>query len=194
MRKFFLLFCLWSAVLLAGEWQVDKSADNRVVFTSEVVVLTFDGVTNQIDGFLYWEGDSLFEKNSQFHFEVDLNSIETGIGKRDRDMRDVLETNKWPLTYFEGTVVSHKQVNDQPPTYEVTAKGQYFVHGIEQEREIPVTITLLNDGRMHVTGQFSVLLSDHQIKAPSLAAFVKVSDEIKVKVDFYLKAVTDESN
>jgi polyisoprenoid-binding protein YceI len=159
-----------------------------------VVVLTFDGVTDQIDGFLYWEGDSLFQRNSQFHFEVDLNSIKTGIGKRDRDMREVLETDKWPLTYFEGTIVAHQQVNNQPPTYEVIARGQYFVHGIEQEREIPVTVTLLDDGRMHVTGQFSVLLSEHQIKAPSLAAFVKVSDEIKVKVDFYLKAVSDESN
>jgi polyisoprenoid-binding protein YceI len=194
MRKWFLLLCLWSAALFAGEWQVDKSANNRVVFTSEVVVLTFDGVTDQIDGFLYWEGDSLFPKNNQFHFEVDLNSIETGIGKRDRDMRDVLETNKWPLTYFEGTIATHRKTIEQPPTYEVVAKGQYFVHGVTKNREIPATVTLLDDGRMHVTAQFTVLLSDHQIEAPNLIAFVKVSDEIKVQVNFYLKAVADDSN
>ena len=79
-----------------AEWHVYKESKNLVKFTSEVVVLTFDGITDQIDGYIYWEGDSLFEKNTQLRFEVDLNSIETGIGKRDRDMRDVLETEKWP--------------------------------------------------------------------------------------------------
>ncbi|MBM3262486.1 MAG: hypothetical protein FJY97_03550 [candidate division Zixibacteria bacterium] len=61
-------------ILFAGEAHVDKQAKNKVVFTSEVVALTFSGITDRIDGYLYWEGDLLFQRNTQFRFEVDLNT------------------------------------------------------------------------------------------------------------------------
>ena len=73
--------CLLAANAQAGEWHVDKKAkDNLITFTSEVVALTFDGTTDQVDGYIYWEGENLFEKKSQFFFEVELASFDTGIG------------------------------------------------------------------------------------------------------------------
>ena len=126
------------AMVHAGEWQVDKEAEgNRVTFTSQVLGFSFQGVTDQIDGYLYWEGEKLFEKNSQLLFQVELNSLDTGIGKRDRDMRKVLKTDKWP--------------------------------------------------RARLSSEFTLRLEDFQIEAPSLAAFIKVSQEIQVSVSCYLK-------
>jgi polyisoprenoid-binding protein YceI len=169
----------------AEEWHVDTSAKNLVKFTSEVVVLTFDGVTDKIDGYLYWEGDSLFEKNTQMHFEVDINSIETGIGKRDRDMRDVLETEKWPVTYFDGTISDFSKIDSSVTAYRVTAKGTIFIHGETKEIEVPGTVAFEQD-KMHVKANFMVLLKNFNIEAPALAAFVKVSQEIYLHLDFYL--------
>jgi polyisoprenoid-binding protein YceI len=119
------------------------------------------------------------------HFEVDINSIETGIGKRDRDMRDVLETNKWPTTYFDGTISSFTKIDSSVTAYRVTAKGTIFIHGKKREMEIPGTIAFEGD-KMHVKTNFMVLLKDFDIEAPSLAAFVKVSQEIHLNLDFYL--------
>lgn len=186
----FLLIIMFSLFAQADEWHVDTEADNLVKFTSEVVVLTFDGVTDKIDGYLYWEGDSLFEKDAQMRFEVDLNSIETGIGKRDRDMRDVLETEKWPVTYFEGAIADVQKIDSTVTAYRVTAKGIIFIHGVERELEAPGTIVLEQD-KMHVKTRFTVRLEDFKIEAPSLAAFVKVSQEIRLLVDFYLKKITE---
>lgn len=169
----------------AEEWHVDTSAKNLVKFTSEVVVLSFDGVTDKIDGYLYWEGDSLFQKNTQMHFEVDINSIETGIGKRDRDMRDVLETEKWPVTYFDGTISDFTKIDSSVTAYRVTAKGTIFIHGETKEIEVPGTIAFEQD-KMHVKANFMVLLKNFNIEAPTLAAFVKVSQEIYLHLDFYL--------
>lgn len=169
----------------AAEWQVDKHSKNLVKFTSEVVVLKFDGVTDKIDGFIYWEGEKAFPESTRMRFEVDLNSIETGIGKRDRDMRDVLETGKWPFTSFEGTLSAVQPADSSLSAYSVTAKGKIFIHGVEKEIEVPGTITL-EQGKMRVKADFTVRLKDFNIAAPTLAAFVKVSEEIVLHLDFYL--------
>jgi len=172
----------------AAEWQVDKQSKNLVKFTSEVVVLTFDGVTDKIDGFIYWEGEKAFPESTRLRFEVDLNSIETGIGKRDRDMRDVLETGKWPFTSFEGTLTGVQPTDSSRSAYKATAKGKIFIHGVEREIEVPGTITM-EQGKMHVIADFMVRLKDFNIAAPSLAAFVKVSEEILLHLDFYLSEI-----
>jgi polyisoprenoid-binding protein YceI len=185
-----LVLLLFSLCARAGEWHVDKGAKNLVKFTSEVVVLTFDGVTDKIDGYIYWEGNSFLEKNSRLRFEVDLNSIETGIGKRDRDMRDVLETEKWPVTYFEGSISGLEKIDSTVTAYRVTAKGNMFIHGVEREIEVPGTIAFEQD-RMHIKAGLMILLQDYNIEAPSLAAFIKVSQEVRLLVDFYLKEFSE---
>ncbi len=178
-----LLICFSFA--FSGEWVVDKDSKNLVKFTSSVVsVLEFDGITDEIDGYLYWEGETMFEKNTQMHFEVNLNAIDTDNGKRDRDMRDVLETDKWPYTIFDGTISKFEPLQDKDG-YDVTVSGKISIHGKEKEIEVPGTITK-EDGKLHVVANFSVFLKDYDIEAPSLVAFVKVAEEIKLHLDFYL--------
>ncbi|MCB1128571.1 MAG: YceI family protein, partial [Verrucomicrobiae bacterium] len=92
--------------IAADEWHVDTDADNLVKFTSETMKLEFDGVTDQIDGYIYWEGEEMFMEKSQLQMDVDLNTVETGIGKRDRDMRDRLGTDTYPITTYKGTITS----------------------------------------------------------------------------------------
>ena len=192
MKKIMILNILFfmSLSMFAGEWHVDKDSKNLVKFTSEVVVLTFEGVTENIDGYLYWEGETPFEKNSQMVFEVDLNTIDTDNGKRDRDMRDVLETEKWQMTTFEGSISNFEKIDSSITAYNVTAKGKISIHGKEKELEAPGIITIDN-GKMNIISNFSVFLEDYDIEAPSLAAFIKVSEEIKLHLNYYLKEVKE---
>ena len=107
-----------------GEWHVDEKAEgNQVAFTSKVVALTFTGTTDKIDGFIYWEGDSLFAAKDQLHFEVDLASFDTGIGKRDRDMRQVLDTEQWPKAVYKGEIAEHAAVDSTVVAYRIKTKG-----------------------------------------------------------------------
>lgn len=177
----------------AEEWDVKRNAKNSVKFTSSTTVLDFDGVTDKIDGYIYWEGDKIFSGKNELYFEVDLNTVKTGIGKRDRDMReDVLETDKWPKTYFKGTIVSATKT-DSSNSYNIIAKGKMFIHGVEKEMEIPAVIKLQN-GTMNVQTRFSVFLKDYNIEAPSLLAFIKVAEEIKLSLNFYLQKSAEKNN
>jgi polyisoprenoid-binding protein YceI len=183
MKKLLIIvaLCLLAANAQAGEWHVDKKAkDNLITFTSEVVSLTFDGTTDQVDGYIYWEGEKLFEKNDQFVFEVELASFDTGIGKRNRDMRDVLSTKKWPKAVFKGEIAQHRP-DSTANTYIAKAKGTFSMHGVEHKIEVPVQITI-EDGHSTITAAFTVRLEDYAIEAPSLIAFVKMSEEVAVSV------------
>ena len=181
-----LLICLPLAVR-GGEWQVDKKVrDNQVKFTSRVTAFTFSGVTDQIDGFLYWDGDSLFTPKTQFHFEVNLAGFDTGIGKRDRDMREVLDTEKWPKAVYKGEIAEHAAVDSTVAAYRVGTRGTLSLHGIDRAIEVPGTL-VVEEGRSRIEAAFTLKLADYEIEAPSLAAFVKVSQEIALEVLVYLK-------
>ncbi len=176
--------------LLAGflhgeEWHVKETSQNSVQFISSTTLLDFEGNTSKVDGYLYWEGETIFEKNAELYFEVDLNSVETGNGKRDRDMREeVLETDKWRTTYFKGTITSFTKA-ESAEKYNVVTKGKMFIHGVEKELEISGVITI-KENEMNIQTNFSVFLEDYNIEAPSLLAFIKVAEEIKLNLNFYL--------
>lgn len=186
---------LWAAVLCAvpvraGEWHVDTQQDRKVEFTSTVVGYSFSGTNSDIDGFLYWEGDELFERDGQVYFEVDLRTLDTGIAKRDRDMRDVLDIRQWPLATFAGKV--KEVVEDTTEVgHRVRTRGPFTLKGVEQEMEIVGWVRPEGD-QLSVESEFTVRLSDHEIEAPGLVAFVRVSDEVVVRVRMIMKAASTE--
>lgn len=180
------------AIIFAEEWHVKKSDQNIVKFISSTPVLDFEGVTNNFDGYVYWEGEKFLEKNNQLYFEVDLNSVKTGNGKRDRDMReDVLETDKWPLTSFKGKIIDYKKDKSDSTKYYIIALGEMFIHGHKKKLKINATIEK-NQNIMAVKSNFSVLLKDYEIEAPSLLAFIKVAQEIKLHLNFQLVRYTED--
>ena len=191
--KFIYIFLLISNIYFANEWNISKKADNLVKFTSSTSLLDFEGTTNNVDGYIYWDGFEVFTGNNEVYFEVNLNSVKTGNGKRDRDMReDVLETQKWPITYFKG---NFKQVDKKENNnfYSVVLIGKMFIHGIEKEMVIPGKISI-DENLMTVESNYSIFLNNFNIEAPSLLAFVKVAEEIKLDLKFYLKQHQEDNN
>lgn len=179
---FFLIF-LTSGKIFGGDWQVDEKAKNSVTFYSSTSLLDFEGKTENIDGYMYWKGEKDFGEDTDLYFEIQLNTFDTGIGKRNRDMRDdILETKKYPYASFKGKIVNTEIKDD---VYKVIVKGEMFLHGIKKEMEIPSVITRKN-GRMNIKANFSISLKEFNITAPSLIAFIKVADEIKLELDFNL--------
>ena len=180
--------------MFAEEWNVKKSKDNLVKFTSSTTLLDFDGITDNIEGYIYWEGEEVFGDKNEIYFEVDINSVETGIGKRDRDMReDVLETDKWAKTSFKGNVKELKALDKENQKYELISVGIMSLHGHEKELEIKANIDI-DDNVMNVICDFSVFLEDYDIEAPSLLAFVKVAEEIKLHLNFQLEKIVENEN
>jgi len=177
---------VFAAGLSADDWQVDKSADNLVHFYSSTTLLDFEGTTRNIDGYIYWEGFKFFGDNNEVYFEVQLATFNTGIGKRDRDMReDVLETKKYPVASFNGKFTEVKQSGN---TFNVVVSGELTLHGQSREMDITADI-VLEEGVMNIKSSFNILLKDYNIEAPNLLAFIKVAQEIKISLDFNLVEV-----
>jgi polyisoprenoid-binding protein YceI len=182
MKYFFIFLLLLILNLFAEEYHVDKSASNEVKFISDAPIEDFEGVTNQIDGYLYFE-DGDFLKNSQLYFEVDLNSLDTGIGLRNRHMREnYLHTDKYPITYYKSKIVKSDTVTNTE--FKVVTEGTIFIHGVNQPLIVEATM-IQQDKRFNVKCQFKVKLSDFNIEIPSIM-FYKINETIDLRLNFYI--------
>lgn len=177
----------------AAEYQVDRSAKNSVVFISDAPLEDFEGVTDRIDGYVKWDGEAFPPDQtklpaSELYFEVELGSLDTGIGLRNRHMReDYLETEKYPYAQFTAHLTEAKRISDT--LYSTTAVGKFKIHGEEREMSIPTTI-ISKSGAVRVLCDFDIKLTDFKIKIPKLM-FMKLNELIKLKLDFYLKQAND---
>ena len=185
MKRTWLFILLTATLAFSGEYHVDKDKKNIVKFVSDAPIEDFEGITDQIDGYVYWE-ESDYIKNSEIYIEVDLNTLDTGIGLRNRHMREnYLETDQYPITYFRGKIFSNSIVNDT--TVSVNVKGEIFIHGIKQPLTVIADLIKRTNGyRIRTT--FIVKLSDFQIEIPSIM-FYKIDENMDLQLDFYVKEI-----
>ena len=178
---FILGYFSWSA---AGEYQVEKSNKNLVKFISDAPIEDVEGITDKIDGYLAWDGQD-FTNQSEIYFEVDLNSLDTGIGLRNRHMREnYLETDKFPYTHYKGKITSSKKLDDS--TYTVVAEGIIFIHGVEKPLSVEGTLVQINANFFRIKSNFQVKLSDFGIKIPSIM-FYKINETMQLVLDFWVR-------
>ena len=176
----------------ASEWHVDRSYDrNSVQFTSEVLGFSFSGKTKVIDGFIYSPHHDFVSADAAFYFEVDLTDIDSGIGRRDRDMRKILETAEWPKATFAGKISHISPDSLKRDRYELTASGKLKIKGIEKNLDLVATLDR-HTRRLIISANFPVRLNDYKIAAPTLAAFIKVSEIIEMDVQFAMASVVRE--
>lgn len=156
-----------------------------VKFISETPLEDFEGVTDKIDGYLMGNPQNMTEK-SEMYFEIQLNSIKTGIGLRDRHMREnYLHTDKYPITHFTGKITDAKKNSDG---WDVNVEGDIFIHGVKKKIQSKGELIKTKEG-YRVKSNFVVALSDFKVEIPSLM-FQKINENIKIELDFYLMNVS----
>jgi len=170
----------------AQEYHVDLNADNVVRFISEATIEDFEGVTERIDGFIVLGDGGLVSgatAGSDFYLEVDLGSLDTGIGLRNRHMRDnYLETDRFPYATFSGSFAEVSEGNDG--WKRVTGAGDLGIHGVSRSVEVACDVAPAGSG-FRARCSFEVLLSDFDIEIPKVM-FMKLADEIRLELDFFV--------
>ncbi len=202
MRRIFLVVpILLSATVAFGQntrtfYINDGTGRDIVTFTSRAPLETIVGKTSQVRGYVTVDPADI-SGSAGGKIEVDLASLQTGIGMRDRHMREqYLETDKYPKTTFEITRVIETGGNvleDQKPV-EMVLEGNFTVHGITRLIEVPVTANLIKESEdtkirhpgdiLHIQATFDVLLSDHQINRPQFV-FLKLDEKQRVDLDVF---------
>jgi len=183
MKAILVILFVSLSFLFSQEYHVSKADKNEVKFISDAPLEDFEGVTDKIDGYLYFENGD-FTVNSQLYFEIDLKSLDTGIGLRNRHMRDnYLHTDKYPSTHFKGKIVKAEKTADNQ--FNVTSEGVIFIHGIERPLTVNGKLTTMDD-RIQIQCQFEVKLSDFNIPIPQLM-FMKINEVMDLRLNFYLQ-------
>lgn len=164
----------WVALFwnVTAEAQVVSTAGGEVVFTSRVALHTFSGVSNKLKGNINFADSSV-------DFYVDLASLETGIGKRDKDMRTTLETGKYPFAEFFGKLSQPVDLSSSS-RQQVQVKGKFSLHGVTKDIVVQGSLVKERSG-WKLEAAWSLNLSDYNIKPPKLL-IVKVDEKQEITI------------
>jgi len=146
----------------------------KVIFLSKAALSEFTGESEQLNGLINLDKNLL-------DFYIDLNTLKTGIGLRDRHMREnYLETKKYPFAEFTGKMKPMPGSVDGQKM-EVTAIGIFKIHGVEKEIEVKGFLTKINAEQFSLEASFKVLLGDYKIDIPKVM-FYELAEEQEVSI------------
>ncbi|WP_421774555.1 YceI family protein [Gracilimonas sp.] len=181
MKKLIITLILLFGFISVSSAQSYMTEEGKATFHSRVPLHTFSGNSEHLTGLINLN-------NNKVDFYIDLTTLETGIEKRDRDMKETLETEKYPFAEFFGELVSDFNP-DTTAEQSVTVKGEFKIHGVSQEVTIDGTLQMKPEG-LFVKASWVLLLEDYDIVPPSLL-FVKVDQEQEIEIEALLKPVED---
>lgn len=182
MLKGILLVILISMKVYPITGQQDKlyvTKNGTINFSSNAPFEIIKASSKELQGVL-----DLEKKN--FAFKVKMNSFEgfNSSLQREHFNENYIESSKYPEATFQGKIIEDIDFT-KDGTYSVRAKGNFYIHGVSQERIIKSDVTVRN-GKILVQSAFSVLLGDHSIPIPKVVKD-KLSSEINVLVKCQLE-------
>jgi polyisoprenoid-binding protein YceI len=174
-----LFFAIFIIALGATSLHAQKfiTENGRATFYSKVPLHSFEGNSDKLVGLI--DLDSLI-----VDFYIDLETLDTGNGKRDKDMRLTLETKEYPFAEFYGQIQNQDLVLDNTPT-EVTVKGDFTIHGVTRNIEVSGTLSRTNEG-LKLNASWILNLKDYNIVPPKIL-FIKVDENQEIEIEALLK-------
>lgn len=151
-------------ITTVGQAQTYLTESGNVNFLSKASLNEFNGESDKLNGLIDLDQNLL-------DFYVDLNTLDTGIGLRNKHMRDnYLETKEYPFAEFTGKMSSVPTLNSGTKI-PVTAIGTFKIHGVERQIEVKGTLSKNAKGELELEGGFNVFLSDYNIEIPKLVFY-----------------------
>jgi len=177
MKKIISLLLVITFVCLAFTSQKGKIyiATGNVQFTSDAPLELIKASSDKLLGILNTE-------NNEFSFRINMRSFKgfNSSLQKEHFNENYVESTKFPKAIFKGRIIENINFLE-PGNYNIRAKGKLKIHGIEQNRIIKCSLTILKN-KIIVKSNFSVFLKDHDIKIPKIVN-QKISEKIFVKVN-----------
>lgn len=151
-------------------------------FTSSVPLHTFTGKSDHLIGMIDFE-ENLID------FYLDLNTIRTGIDRRDRDFFRTLKVDQYPFAEFTGSfeTVPEQSLNEEIP---VKVTGDFTIHGVTKQIQVDGIIKKTENG-LHLEAGWILLLADYEIEPPGIL-FYRVNEEQNIQIKAMLSAQPKE--
>ena len=191
--KKLILICLGLITLASPAFAIDFGVgpqnENDTVFFNSTAKLEFiQGTTQHLEGSFIFNPENPSE-GIKGVLRVDLQTLKTGIDKRDEHMRDNhLQTDKYPYAYFEllsADALLPLMASDS--AYRIKAKGNFYIHGNFREIEPDLQIVRKKHSAggeaFFVTAKFAINLDEYKIPRPK-ALFLKLAETVEIRVVF----------
>lgn len=152
--------------------------EGYIEFTSSVPLHSFRGSSNQLNGLIDL-GENLVD------FSIDLQTLDTGNGKRDRNMYSALNVEEYPIAEFTGSITctfNQQSAEEQ----KVTVMGDFSIHGITQTIEVNGTLQHAEIG-LQLNTSWILNLNDYDIEPPGFL-FYKVDEEVEIQIKAVLNS------
>lgn len=171
MKKYLLLFVpiLFFAFSSAELKPVD--ADDAVTFNIKNFGINTKGSFKGLKGTIKW--DTQNPSNSSFNVSVDVNTINTGIELRDKDLQkeNYFNAAKYPTINFVSTSVNANNVT-----------GNLTIKGVSKQINIPFTVTPSGNGYVF-QGNFSISRKDFGVGGGNVVLSDRVDVSLKVQAN-----------
>jgi polyisoprenoid-binding protein YceI len=171
----------------AEEFYVDTLQNNSVKFFAKATLGNFTGETKQISGSMSVNvEDTLASGNVDLY--VDLASLDTGNGRRNRHMREkYLETDLYPKAHYRGEIVNWAAENDS--IFDVATEGTIVIHGVE--KSLMEKVKIFKKGELYLVFlNFQLDITDFGIKKPRFL-ISSMNKVVNVQLKFHFKPSND---
>jgi polyisoprenoid-binding protein YceI len=148
----------------------------HIEFDSRVPLYTFTGRSDDLNG-------RVNLADSTVDFFLDLTTLKTGIGKRDKDMRITLDTKKYPFAEYFGRLTTLFDPASEAEQ-NVHVEGSFTIHGVSRILNLDGTMQLNGDG-LRITVRWELNLLDYEIVPPRIL-FVKVDQKQRIRLNTVL--------
>lgn len=161
-------------------WHVTSGHDETEVrFHSKATLESFEGKSRKLSGFITLDPADLGTLEAEL--VADLASLDTGLGLRNKHMKDnVLHTKEHPTATFRLEACDAAGL-ERGKTLETAVQGTMTLHGTEQRMEAHLQATWQADGNLAIVATFPVKLSDYGIKRPKML-MMKVAETVNLTV------------
>lgn len=166
-----------------ADYVLTPGAGSTVSFESKAPLESFGGETRGVTGRISADLDELAGE-IVVTVEVDLASLDTGIGLRNRHLRENhLETDRYPRATFRGARIVEAAPAALAPggACDVVVEGELDLHGVVKPLTCHARLELSRDGVLTIAADFPVRLSDHAIARPGFLT-MKLADEQRVRL------------
>jgi polyisoprenoid-binding protein YceI len=163
-----------------AEGQRFEASNGEVVFISRAPLQEFRGVSPHLTGQVDFA-------TRQVSFFIDLETLDSGNRRRDRDMRrNYLETDRFPFATFNGTFPGaldpQTLVSDS-----VEVEGVFVLRDIEHPLTVRGQVQREGEG-LRVRASWPLQLGDFGIERPRIL-FYEVSETLTLEIDILLRSV-----
>ncbi len=134
----FLVLAGQTVLAAASEWELDNAHSN-FYFRVSHIFSKVDGRFNEFSGQVLFDPNNLAQ--SRFFFQINTDSINTNIAKRDRHLQsaDFFDAEKYPLITFESTKITDAGNN----IFDVL--GKFTIKGVTYDLMLPLTLAGIKD-------------------------------------------------